>query len=262
MSSLCGPTIAGKPALERLDDFRGVVHRQRGLRHISQFIGIARLEFLHVRHGFDQADAAGRQLTDGADHLRVAGVADQHDFALAAMMDLDLAMNFRHQRTGGVEGEQIALHRLGRHAARHAMRREDHRRVGAGRDFAQLLDEDRALGAQALDHVAVVHDFVADIDRGAVKREQPLHRFDGAHDAGAKAERRAQQNLEGGLFRSGRHECPRKHAVFRMVHGLDMGVRHASVKLERLRHEGPVPIFRHFPIITDDPASPLRAGEA
>ena len=136
------------------------------------------------------------------------------------------------------------------------MRGENHRRVGAGRDFAQLLDEYRALGAQALDHVAVVHDFVADIDRGAVKLEQPLHRFDGAHDAGAKAERRAQQHLEGGLFRSGRHECPRKHAVFRMVYGLDMGVRRASVKPERLRHAAQSLYSGHFPIIIDDPASP------
>ena len=52
------------------------------------------------------------------------------------------------------------------------MRRENHGRIGTGRHFAEFLDENGALGAQALDHVAVMHDFVTDIDRGAVKREQ------------------------------------------------------------------------------------------
>ena len=76
---------------------------------------------------------------------------------------------------------------------------EDHRRVGVG-NFVELLDEDRALGLEALDHVAVVYDLVAHIDRRAVAGERPLDRVDGAHDAGAEAARRAQQHLERGLL--------------------------------------------------------------
>ena len=109
-------------------------------------------------------------------------MADQHDLAPAAVMDLGLAMHLGDQRTGGVEREQIAPRRLRGNAARHAVRGEDHRRVGV-RDLVEFLDENRALGAQALDHVAVVHDLVAHIDRRPVDRERPLHRFDGAHHA-------------------------------------------------------------------------------
>jgi hypothetical protein len=42
------------------------------------------------------------------------------------------------------------------------VRREDHDR--AARHVGQLVDEHRALGAQLLDHVAVVHDLVAHVD--------------------------------------------------------------------------------------------------
>ena len=49
------------------------------------------------------------------------------------------------------------------------MRGKDDRRVGFG-DFVEFLDENRALGLQAFDHVAVVDDFVPDIDGGPIGR--------------------------------------------------------------------------------------------
>ena len=130
MSSLCGPTIAGKRALEQVDDFGGVVHRQRGLRHISEIVGVARREGFGVGQSLDQRDGAGRQLAHGADHFRMAGVADQHDLAAALVMDLRLAMHLGDQRTGGVEREQIALAPPPRErcAARHARRKSPARR--------------------------------------------------------------------------------------------------------------------------------------
>ena len=96
--------------------------------------------------------------------------------------------------------------RLLLHGARHAVGGEHHRRVAVG-DFAQLLDEDRALGLEALDHVAVVDDLVADVDRRPVKRERPLDGVDGAHDAGAEAARRAQDDFQGrfGVRRKSAH---------------------------------------------------------
>jgi hypothetical protein len=36
-------------------------------------------------------------------------VPDQHDLAAAAVMDFGLAVDFGHQRAGGVEREEIAL---------------------------------------------------------------------------------------------------------------------------------------------------------
>ena len=103
------------------------------------------------------------------------------------------------QRAGRVEDEEVARSRRLRHALRHAVGREDHRPVGIG-DLVELLDEDRALRLQALDHVAVVHDLVAHIDRRAEALERLLDDLDGAVDAGAEAARGAEQDLE---FRAG-----------------------------------------------------------
>ena len=148
--------------------------------------------------------APAGKLAHGSDHLGVAGVADQHDLAVAAEMDLGLAMHLGHQRAGGVERQQMAARRLLRDRARHAVRREDDGGAGIG-NLGEILDEDGALGLQALDHVAVVDDLVAHIDRGPVDAKRLLHRFDGAHHPGAEAARRAQQHLENGFLRVGGH---------------------------------------------------------
>src|SRR5690606_36128801 len=51
----------------------------------------------------------------------------------------------------------------------------------------QVLDETDALGLQAFDNMAVVHDFVANVDRRAVLLECFVDDFDRADDSGAKA---------------------------------------------------------------------------
>jgi hypothetical protein len=43
------------------------------------------------------------------------------------------------------------------------------------------------LGAQIVDHVLVVHDLVAHVDRRAVQLERALHDLDRTLDAGAEA---------------------------------------------------------------------------
>jgi hypothetical protein len=68
---------------------------------------------------------------------------------------------------------------------RDTVRAEDRDR--AGRNFGKVLDEARALGAKTVDDVTVVHDFVADVDRGAKPGERSVDDFDRADDAGAKA---------------------------------------------------------------------------
>ncbi len=65
------------------------------------------------------------------------------------------------------------------------MRGEDDR--GPRGNLVQLLDEDRTLGTQVVDDIAVVHDLVAHVDRGAVLRERLLDDGDRAIDAGAEA---------------------------------------------------------------------------
>ncbi len=78
------------------------------------------------------------------------------------------------------------------------MGREDDRRGGVG-DFREFLDENRALGPQAVDDIAVMHDLVADIDRWTIDLQGLFHSIDGTDDAGAEATRRTQQNGEGRL---------------------------------------------------------------
>ena len=81
------------------------------------------------------------------------------------------------------------------HALGHAVRAEDG--DGARRDLGQLLDEDRALGLEAIDHELVVHDLVPDVDRRAVFLERALDDFDGAHDAGAESARLRKNDFHG-----------------------------------------------------------------
>ena len=69
----------------------------------------------------------------------------------------------------------------GGHRLRHAVGRKD--QPGAGRHVLELLDEHGALGAQAVDDIAVVDDLVADVDGLAADLESLLDDVDGAHDA-------------------------------------------------------------------------------
>lgn len=72
------------------------------------------------------------------------------------------------------------------------MRGKDHRGilVLVG-DLVKLLDEDCTALLQTLDHIAVMHDLVTDIDRRAVFLQRQDDDLDGAVDAGAEAARAA-----------------------------------------------------------------------
>ena len=110
------------------------------------------------------------------------------------VMPLGLAMDLGDQRAGGVDEEQVAAAGLGRHRLRHAVGGEHDGPVV--RHLVELLDEDRALGLEAFDDVAVVHDLVADIDRPAVALDGALDDLDGTIDAGAEAARAGEQDRE------------------------------------------------------------------
>ena len=71
-----------------------------------------------------------------------------------------------------------------------------HRRVGIVGNLGQFLDENRALGLQAVDHIAVMDDLVADIDRGAIDRERPLDGIDGPHHPGTEAAGRTKHDFQ------------------------------------------------------------------
>src|SRR5690606_29327777 len=96
----------------------------------------------------------------------MAAMADEHDVPSGLDLAFGLAVDLANQRAGRVEKIETAANCFGGHRLGHAVRAEYHRyAVG---HFVEFLDEDRALGLQALDHVAIVHDFVADVDRRTV----------------------------------------------------------------------------------------------
>jgi hypothetical protein len=114
-------------------------------------------------------------------------------------MDLRLAMHLRHQGTGRVDREKVAMARFRRHRLGNAMRREDHR-TGCVRNLRQFLDKDRALGLQRIHDVAIVDDLVADIDGRTKAHECLFNDVDGAHDPGAESARRTKQNAKRRFF--------------------------------------------------------------
>ena len=133
-------------------------------------------------------DGAGRAfaipLAHRAFDFGMTGVADQHDIAARLGVTRDFHVHFRDQRTGRVEHAQMARGGFAAHGLRNAVRAEDHgRAVG---HFVELVDEHRAALAQIVDDEAVVHDFVAHVDRRAERFERALDDLDRAVDAGAE----------------------------------------------------------------------------
>jgi hypothetical protein len=99
-------------------------------------------------------------------------------------MASDLEMNLGHQRTGCVEHAQAASRALFVHRAGYPVRAKNN--GGAVRYLIKLIDEDRAARAQTLNDMAVVHHFMAHVDRRAEQHQCPLDDLDGAIDPGAE----------------------------------------------------------------------------
>ena len=116
--------------------------------------------------GLHEDDAAGR-LAGRPFDLLVALVADHHDRVAvggeAARLDVDLG----DQRAGGVDRAQLAGGGVVVDGRGDAVGGEDDHL--ALRHLGLLLDEDRAALGELLDHVLVVDDLLADVDRGAVR---------------------------------------------------------------------------------------------
>ena len=141
----------------------------------------------NVCHRLDQQNRAVRQLAHRADHFRMADMADHHHLKPVGVVSFGLDMHLRDQRAGRIDIEHLPRLGLGRHRFRHAVGGEDHRPIGGA--LVEFLDEDRALVAQPVHHEAVVHDFVAHIDRSAPFLEGHLDDLDCPVDAGAEAAR-------------------------------------------------------------------------
>ena len=192
-----------KALLERRHDVGGIIDRQRGLCDIGQVAGIAGLKMGDLVDRLQQRDGADGELSNRTDHLGMPGMSDQHDLASAPVVDLGLAMHLGDKGTGGIDREEVALLGLCGDRLGYSVSGENDRRAGVG-NFVELLDEDRALGPQALDHVPVMHNLVAHIDRSAITGERLLDGVDRPHHSGAEPARRAQKHRERGLLLAGR----------------------------------------------------------
>ena len=128
----------------------------------------------------------------------MALVADQQDGVAVPVEPLRLQVHLRHQRARRVDDPEPAEVGVRIHLRRHAVgRQDDHRALG---DLRLLLHEDRALPLQVPDHVEVVHDLLADVDRRAIDPEGSLHGVDGSLHARAVAARPGQQDSAGHGF--------------------------------------------------------------
>jgi hypothetical protein len=97
-----------------------------------------------VFDGLDQIDRAV-DLADGAFHLRMAGMADEDDFAALRGVAAAFGVDFGHQRAGGVDDGERAAAGGGFHFSGHAVGGEDgHRTFG---HLVQFVHEYGAAGA-------------------------------------------------------------------------------------------------------------------
>src|SRR4030095_15861164 len=126
-----------------------------------------------------------RNLAHGALDLGMAGMPDQYQGTALGHIPLALIVDLGDQRAGGIEDREAAGGGLFLDAAGHAMGAEDGHRQR--RNLRQVLDEDRALGLEAFDHVLVMYDLVPDVARRPVFLERALDDFDGTHDARTKS---------------------------------------------------------------------------
>ena len=110
-----------EPLLEDAHDLSGVVDRQRRLGDEGEVGRIARLEPTRIGDRLDQRHRALGQLPHGPDHLRMAGMPDQHDVEALGVVPLGFDVHFRDQRAGGVEKEHPAGLGRRRHRFRHSM---------------------------------------------------------------------------------------------------------------------------------------------
>ena len=79
------------------------------------------------------------------------------------------------------------------------------------RDLVDRVDEDDAAAAEALDDVAVVDDFVIDVERRAEELEGRVRGFDGHVDAGAEAAGTCQDHMHS--FASRRPTATRRNWI-------------------------------------------------
>jgi len=158
----------------------------------------------------------------GALDLLVAGVADEQDGGVLLREPDRLPVHLGHERTGGVDRVELAVGGCLHDRGTHAVGAEDD--VGSRGHLGDVVDEDRAALLELGDHVDVVHDLLADVDRLPEVVERLLDGDHRAVDAGAVSTGRGEEHA----LRTGHRkilEPPALRRRAREVDGLGEGAR-------------------------------------
>ena len=104
MSSLRGALDRREARLERRDDRRGVVDRQGRLGQEGEVVGVGDARAAATSSTVStRVIEPARNLAEGADHLGMAGMADEQDVAAVLDQPLGLAVDLADQRAGRIE---------------------------------------------------------------------------------------------------------------------------------------------------------------
>ena len=199
ISSLWGAAIPGKALAAAHRRSRACRPRRAwSAWTIGQVFRICRRKTCDILHRLHQEHGAIGQLPHRAHDLGVAGMADEDDRAPTPVMDFGLPVNLRDQRTGRVDGEELAFPASAGTGFRYAVGRKDHRCTGRGH-LGQFVHEHRAFPPQPLDDVLVVHNFMTHIHRRSVDQQRLLDCVDGTHHTRAEASRRAKLHVQARL---------------------------------------------------------------
>src|SRR5262245_27946502 len=200
LAVLCGvadvsdlwPDDVAVATFKRSNDAAGVVDAQRSLRDIGNGrIGrnIERRDVLFALHQHHGAV----DLAERAFDLGMPGMADETEHATLSDVTLALVMDLRDQGAGRIEHRQLTAGSFPHHALCDAVRAEDG--DGALRHLRELLDENGALGLEAVHDELVVHDLMAHVDRRPVFLEGALDDLNRAHHAGTESPRLCEHHM-------------------------------------------------------------------
>ena len=103
-------------------------------------------------------------------------MADHHHLQTGLKMPFRLDMDFADQGAGGIHKHHFATGGLGWHRFGHTVGRKDHRATFW--HIIEVFDKNRAQGAQPIDHIFVMHNLVAHIDRCPPFRDRHFHDLD------------------------------------------------------------------------------------
>src|SRR3974390_1164205 len=179
-----GRSQVGKTPLQDVYNLVGVIHSEGRLGGHSDPLWIPYLDPFRLVHASHHLDVI-RSLARGALYLFVSLVTHQDNGTTLPRKTDGFQMHLGHQGTGRVDNLQMLCRGFLSHFRRGPMRTEDGYR--ACRNVVNLLDKDHAPGPEGLDHVAIVHNLLANVDGAFENGQGYFHDFDGSVHAGTEA---------------------------------------------------------------------------